>query len=106
MPLAGDGWSSRAEDAILHGCIPLVIMDDVHAGVKSVKKCGGGGAAGLGAPWRKYMHACMGRAVAQRKQEILPVPLPYLLRSLLPCCPPFCLATGALQLQPADCIFP
>lgn len=40
VPLAGDGWSSRAEDAILHGCIPLVIMDDVHAGVNSVNTCG------------------------------------------------------------------
>ncbi len=27
----GDGWSARAEDAVLHGCIPLVIMDGVHA---------------------------------------------------------------------------
>eukprot|EP00798_Chlamydomonas_sp_ICE-L_P025771 gene25771-11436_t len=27
----GDGWSSRAEDSILHGCIPLVVMDGVHA---------------------------------------------------------------------------
>lgn len=26
---AGDGWSARAEDAILHGCIPLVIQDNV-----------------------------------------------------------------------------
>ncbi|KAK9846201.1 hypothetical protein WJX84_000412 [Apatococcus fuscideae] len=27
---AGDGWSSRVEDASLHGCIPVVIMDNVH----------------------------------------------------------------------------
>jgi hypothetical protein len=27
----GDGWSSRAEDSILHGCIPVVIMDGVHS---------------------------------------------------------------------------
>ena len=26
---AGDGFSPRAEDAVLHGCIPVVIMDDV-----------------------------------------------------------------------------
>ena len=26
---AGDGWSPRAEDAVLHGCIPVVIMDNV-----------------------------------------------------------------------------
>ena len=29
MPAAGDGWSPRAEDAVLHGCIPVVIKDDV-----------------------------------------------------------------------------
>ena len=28
-PAAGDGWSPRAEDAVLHGCIPVVIKDDV-----------------------------------------------------------------------------
>lgn len=27
--LAGDGWSPRAEDAIPHGCVPLVVMDAV-----------------------------------------------------------------------------
>ncbi len=32
----GDGWSSRAEDAILHGCIPVVIMDEVHAVYESI----------------------------------------------------------------------
>eukprot|EP00798_Chlamydomonas_sp_ICE-L_P028399 gene28399-31534_t len=32
----GDGWSARAEDAILHGCIPFVIMDNVHAVFESV----------------------------------------------------------------------
>ena len=26
---AGDGWSPRAEDAVLHGCIPVVVKDDV-----------------------------------------------------------------------------
>ncbi|KAK9805381.1 hypothetical protein WJX73_008851 [Symbiochloris irregularis] len=29
LVVPGDGWSGRAEDAILHGCIPVVIMDDV-----------------------------------------------------------------------------
>ncbi len=29
--VAGDGWSSRAGDSILNGCIPVVIMDDVDA---------------------------------------------------------------------------
>ena len=28
--LTGDGWSGRAEDAVLHGCVPVVIMDGVH----------------------------------------------------------------------------
>ncbi|KAG2437024.1 hypothetical protein HYH02_011455 [Chlamydomonas schloesseri] len=32
----GDGWSARAEDAILHGCIPLVIMDGVHAVLEGI----------------------------------------------------------------------
>ncbi len=32
---AGDGWSARAEDAVLHGCIPVVIMDNVHAVLES-----------------------------------------------------------------------
>ena len=26
----GDGFSSRAEDAVLQGCLPVVIMDDVE----------------------------------------------------------------------------
>lgn len=26
---AGDGFSPRAEDAVLHGCVPVVIMDHV-----------------------------------------------------------------------------
>eukprot|EP00775_Hariotina_reticulata_P004291 gene4291-4543_t len=32
----GDGWSPRAEDAILHGCIPVVVMDEVHAVYESI----------------------------------------------------------------------
>lgn len=31
----GDGWSSRAEDAILHGCIPLV----VSLGRRRIEEC-------------------------------------------------------------------
>ncbi|PNH08796.1 putative beta-1,4-xylosyltransferase IRX10 [Tetrabaena socialis] len=27
---AGDGYSMRMEDAVLHGCIPVIIMDEVH----------------------------------------------------------------------------
>ncbi|KAL6745753.1 exostosin-like glycosyltransferase [Haematococcus lacustris] len=27
----GDGYSGRMEDAILHGCVPVIIMDQVHA---------------------------------------------------------------------------
>ena len=36
MWCSGDGWSGRAEDAVLHGCIPVVIMDDVHAVYESI----------------------------------------------------------------------
>ncbi|KAG1665166.1 hypothetical protein FOA52_005547 [Chlamydomonas sp. UWO 241] len=36
LVLPGDGWSSRAEDAVLHGCIPVVIMDRVHAVFESI----------------------------------------------------------------------
>ncbi|PNH08222.1 putative glucuronoxylan glucuronosyltransferase F8H [Tetrabaena socialis] len=28
---ASDGWSPRLEDSILHGCIPVIIMDGVQA---------------------------------------------------------------------------
>jgi hypothetical protein len=34
--LAGDGWSARAEDAVLHGCVPVVIMDGVHSIFESI----------------------------------------------------------------------
>ena len=33
---AGDGYSSRAADSILNGCIPVVIMDDVDACFETV----------------------------------------------------------------------
>eukprot|EP00798_Chlamydomonas_sp_ICE-L_P013248 gene13248-19085_t len=36
LVLPGDGWSARAEDSILHGCIPVVIMDEVHAVYESM----------------------------------------------------------------------
>ena len=29
VPPGGDGWSSRVDDAVRHGCIPVIIMDDV-----------------------------------------------------------------------------
>eukprot|EP00877_Chromochloris_zofingiensis_P008503 jgi/Chrzof1/3906/Cz13g12250.t1 len=32
----GDGFSARAEDAILHGCLPVIIMDRVHAIFESI----------------------------------------------------------------------
>ncbi|KAG1664535.1 hypothetical protein FOA52_013002 [Chlamydomonas sp. UWO 241] len=35
LTLAGDGYSARAEDAILHGCIPVVIQDGVHQTLES-----------------------------------------------------------------------
>ncbi|KAG2481857.1 hypothetical protein HYH03_019181 [Edaphochlamys debaryana] len=32
----GDGWSARLEDAVLHGCIPVIIFDRVHAVFESI----------------------------------------------------------------------
>ncbi|KAG2455017.1 hypothetical protein HYH02_000842 [Chlamydomonas schloesseri] len=32
----GDGWSARMEDAVLHGCIPVIIADGVHAVFESI----------------------------------------------------------------------
>jgi hypothetical protein len=26
----GDGWSARMEDAMLHGCVPVIVMDKVR----------------------------------------------------------------------------
>ena len=33
---AGDRYSSRAADSVLNGCIPVVVMDDVHAAFESI----------------------------------------------------------------------
>ena len=30
VPPGGDGWSSRVDDSVRHGCIPVIIMDNVH----------------------------------------------------------------------------
>ena len=30
VPPGGDGWSSRVDDAVRHGCIPVVLMDGVR----------------------------------------------------------------------------
>ena len=30
LALPGDGWSARFEDSILHGCIPVIIMDNTQ----------------------------------------------------------------------------
>ncbi|MEW5310146.1 MAG: hypothetical protein WDW38_001973 [Sanguina aurantia] len=32
----GDGFSARAEDAVLHGCIPVIVMDEVQAVFESI----------------------------------------------------------------------
>ncbi|KXZ53467.1 hypothetical protein GPECTOR_7g917 [Gonium pectorale] len=32
----GDGWSARLEDAVIHGCIPVIIIDDVHVVFESI----------------------------------------------------------------------
>lgn len=34
--LMGDGWTARFEDAVVHGCIPVIIMDDVHVSFESI----------------------------------------------------------------------
>lgn len=36
LVVPGDGWSSRAEDAISHGCLPFIIMDNVHSVYESI----------------------------------------------------------------------
>ena len=36
LPLPGDGWSARMEDAVLHGCIPVIIADGVHSVFESL----------------------------------------------------------------------
>ncbi|KAG1658533.1 hypothetical protein FOA52_008419 [Chlamydomonas sp. UWO 241] len=36
LVLPGDGYSGRAEDAIMHGCIPVIVMDNVHAVLEGV----------------------------------------------------------------------
>lgn len=32
----GDGFSTRIEDSMLHGCIPVIIMDKVHGVFESL----------------------------------------------------------------------
>lgn len=34
--LTGDGFSTRLEDAVLHGCVPVIIQDNVHAPFESI----------------------------------------------------------------------
>jgi hypothetical protein len=34
--LPGDGWSGRFEDAILHGCIPVIIQDEVDVSFETL----------------------------------------------------------------------
>ncbi|KAL4438037.1 hypothetical protein ABPG77_004258 [Micractinium sp. CCAP 211/92] len=34
--LPGDGWSARLEDSIQHGCIPVIIQDNVHLAFESI----------------------------------------------------------------------
>ncbi|KAL4437781.1 hypothetical protein ABPG77_005693 [Micractinium sp. CCAP 211/92] len=36
LVLPGDGWTARMEDATLHGCIPVIIMDQVHVPFESI----------------------------------------------------------------------
>lgn len=34
--LPGDGWSGRFEDSMMHGCIPVIIQDDVDISFESI----------------------------------------------------------------------
>ncbi|GAX75783.1 hypothetical protein CEUSTIGMA_g3226.t1 [Chlamydomonas eustigma] len=36
LALPGDGWSARFEDAVLHGCIPVIIMDNTQVPFESI----------------------------------------------------------------------
>lgn len=36
LVLPGDGWSPRMEDAMLHGCVPVIIQDQVHVPFESL----------------------------------------------------------------------
>lgn len=36
LVVPGDGWSARMDDAMLHGCIPVPIMDEVHVSFESI----------------------------------------------------------------------
>ncbi|PSC76549.1 exostosin-like glycosyltransferase [Micractinium conductrix] len=36
LVMPGDGWSARMDDAMLHGCLPVIIMDEVHVSYESV----------------------------------------------------------------------
>ena len=46
LVLPGDGWSARMDDAMLHGCIPVIIMVRLGGGVEWVR--GEGGRWGVG----------------------------------------------------------
>ena len=35
LVVPGDGWSARMEDAMLHGCIPVIIMVRLREALKS-----------------------------------------------------------------------
>lgn len=39
----GDGWSSRVLDAVVHGCIPVVIQDESHMFLEGVFETAGMG---------------------------------------------------------------
>ncbi|KAL4427668.1 hypothetical protein ABPG75_001757 [Micractinium tetrahymenae] len=36
LVLAGDGWSARMDDAVLNGCIPTIIIDNVDVSFESI----------------------------------------------------------------------
>ncbi|KAL4447245.1 hypothetical protein ABPG77_007278 [Micractinium sp. CCAP 211/92] len=36
LVMMGDGWTARMDDATLHGCIPVIIMDEVDVSFESI----------------------------------------------------------------------
>lgn len=38
LVLPGDGWTGRAEDAVLHGCIPVIMIKGVHMPYENIIK--------------------------------------------------------------------
>lgn len=51
LVLPGDGWTARMEDAMLHGCIPVIIMASAVCSWLTAASCHYCGANVWGCPW-------------------------------------------------------